>query len=262
MIIKYHESLLLNRSNLLFDWFTDLGVDLHMIFKTSISHSLSKNISIEPTSLCGIIEVAPHDNFYFYLGNLYFNDHKVRDALETLSKIKNKDYLCWGIMGQCNLELNQVEKAIECLEFATYLNDKDIHGLFLLSKSYMINKENKMGLYTLSKCWSLCPRNPEIAYLYSMASVEVESNDYLYIAKNYILQSLDNDFPELIAGGIMLGIRMKDRDFLDFLIENIKPSDLKSTEFANSLGKILNEINKEEFTEQRLNLLTQLTHPF
>ena len=51
-----------------------------------------------------------------------------------------------------------------------------------------------MGLYTL-KCWSLCPRNPEIAYLYSW---RVEGVMIIYIAKNYILK-VNNDFPELIV---------------------------------------------------------------
>ena len=54
---------------------------------------------------------------------------------------------------------------------------------------------------------------------------------------------------------------MKDTHFIDHMIDNLKPSDIKSSVFASSLSQILTEINREEFIDQKIRLLTQLTAP-
>lgn len=261
VFIKYHEVLLLNRSSLLFSWFLDKGVDLNEHLTQSLQKTIRSNLQIRPEILEGLIEVAPHDNFLFYLGYLLFNEHKLEKAILTLKKIKEKDGISWGILGQCYLEKDDIYKAIECLEFATYINDRDIHGLFLLSQCYLSSGDTKMSLFYLSKCWTLSPKNPEIASLYSVACIETGKAEYYKIAKSFVLQSMGNDFPGLLANGIILGIKMRDGDFIDRVIDKLSPGDLKSAAFAGSLSKILTEINREEFIDQRIRLLTQLTAP-
>ncbi len=261
VLIKYHEVLLLNRSELLFTWFFEKNIDLHGQLTNSLQATIKADIQIRPEVLEGLVELAPHDNFFFYLGFIFFNDYHIDKAITAITKIKEKNSISWGILGQCYLEKNKIPKAIECLEFATYLNDKDIHGLFLLSKCYLSIGDSKMSLYYLSKCWALSPRNPEIASLYSIASIEIDKEEHYKIAKTFIVQSIGNDFPGLLANGIILGIKMGDIGFIDHMIDNIKPSDIKSSEFANSLGEIFTEINREEFIDQKIRLLTQLTAP-
>ena len=73
------------------------------------------------------------------------------------------------------------------------------------------------------------------------------------------MDAKSEDYPELIAGGIMMGIKMNDKDFIDSLIDKIEPSDLKSPGFLKILSELLIEINKAGFTDQQINLLTQLT---
>ena len=62
----------------------------------------------------------------------------------------------------------------------------------------MANGDTKMSLYYLTKCWNLSPRNPEIASLYSVASIKIDKEEYYKIAKNFIVQSIGHDFPQLL----------------------------------------------------------------
>ena len=77
------------------------------------------------------------------------------EAIASLGRIKEKDAMTWGVLGQSYLETQNINKAIECLEFATYMDSNDLQGLFLLSQCYIANQELKMSLFYLAKCWGL-----------------------------------------------------------------------------------------------------------
>ena len=249
ILINYHETLLLNRPNLLYSWFKEMGIDLHEIFFNSIKYSLSKGIDIRTEILSGLIELSANDKFLFYLGFLYFNSRKNDEAIASLGRIKEKDAMTWGVLGQSYLETQNINKAIECLEFATYMDSNDLQGLFLLSQCYIANQELKMSLFYLAKCWGLSPKNPEIASLYCKASLGVNSEEHNKIAKRITLQSICGDYPELLSNAILLGLK------------TVRPCDIKSSGFTKSLGLILGELNEKQLLDQKIKLLTHLTNP-
>ena len=103
-----------------------------------------------------------------------------------------------------------------------------------------------MSLFYLAKCWGLSPKNPEIASLYCKASLGVNSEEHNKIAKRITLQSICGDYPELLSNAILLGLKTMDTEFIDKIIDKVRPCDIKSSGFTKSLGLILGELNEKQ----------------
>ena len=52
-----------------------------------------------------------------------------------------------------------------------------------------------------------------------------------------------------------------DTEFIDKIIDKVRPCDIKSSGFTKSLGLILGELNEKQLLDQKIKLLTHLTNP-
>ncbi len=165
--------------------------DAELQYNLGILYEKLKDFKKAKTAYLKAIEISPHDDFYYNLGEVLVNLEEWDKAIEIFQKVlKNdpKDGNCYFNIGICYFHKDEINKATDNFQQAINLNPDDIFAHFYLGNIYQSSGLTNFAIESYKKVLSISP-DYSWAY-YNLASIAYK-NDNLDDAKEYLLKTIE-----------------------------------------------------------------------
>ena len=191
--------------------------DAELHYNIGILYEKLKNIEKAKESYLKAIEIQPHEDFLYNLGEVLVSLEEWDDAIEVFNmvlEVDSNDGNCYFNLGLCYYYKDEINLAIDNLQKAIELNPKDIFAYFYLANIYQNRGLTNFAIENYNKVLSISP-DYSWAY-YNLASISYQNNN-LDDAKNYLLKTIEYNNYDIEAYKLLTKIYIKQNEIEEII---------------------------------------------
>lgn len=204
--------------------------------------------------------------FRFFSAWTALNTGELDLCIDECEKITDPFACVYTLQGQAFLETGSVDEAIDALVLAIDLSPQEVMAHFQLAKAYFTKDEFEKAWLCLEKCKALMPDHPEVQTFMAMIALRIDDTASRAGKLQQILPELlvllesDQENIDLLFLTIDATFLVEDKNAMGTILETVSWEKLrKQPKFMSQIATILRELDKKNWRDISLALLTKLT---